>query len=74
MYFKYIKYNIQSARLRQNEATVERNSISHNMSRSEPVFTAKTTGWARDFPVRQGKFSHKIIVLISRKFYAAWRE
>ena len=23
---------------------------------SEPVFTAETAGWARDFPVRQGKF------------------
>jgi hypothetical protein len=40
----------------------------------EPVFTAETAGWARGFPVRQGKFFAGIIVFIARKFNAAWRE
>ena len=30
---------------------------------SKPVFTAETAGWARDFPVRQGKFSQESLCL-----------
>ena len=29
----------------------------------EPAFTAETAGWARDFPVRQGKFSQESLRL-----------
>jgi hypothetical protein len=38
-------------------------SIKPKTENLEPVFTAETAGWARDFPVRQGKFSQESLCL-----------